>query len=71
MGRCSIWLQRVDRRTSDLLDSENVGGGEEQIVVCHVARRVGTESSGWLTYGMDIQLIVKASYKLNKIDQFL
>jgi hypothetical protein len=39
MGRCSIWLQRVDRRTSDLLDGENVGGGEEQIVVCHVHRR--------------------------------
>jgi hypothetical protein len=38
MGRCSIWLQRVDRRTSDLLDGENVGGGEEQIVVCHVHR---------------------------------
>jgi hypothetical protein len=39
MARCSIWLQRVDRRTSDLLDGENVGGGEEQIVVCHVRRR--------------------------------
>jgi hypothetical protein len=38
MGLCSIWLQRVDRMTSDLLDGENVGGGEEQIFVCHVRR---------------------------------
>jgi hypothetical protein len=37
--RCSTWLQRVDRRTSDLLDGENFGGGEEQIVVRHVRRR--------------------------------
>jgi hypothetical protein len=32
-GRCSTRLQWVDHRTSDLVDGETVGGGEEQVVV--------------------------------------
>jgi hypothetical protein len=38
-GRHLTWQRRVDRRTSDLLDGENVGEGEEQVVVRHVRRR--------------------------------
>jgi hypothetical protein len=39
-GRHSTWLRQVDWRTSDLLDGENVGGGEEQVIVRHVRRRL-------------------------------
>jgi hypothetical protein len=32
-GWCSTRLRRVDHSTSDLVDGETVGGGEEQVVV--------------------------------------
>jgi hypothetical protein len=33
-GRRSTKLRRVDQRTSDLVDGETVGGGEEQATPC-------------------------------------